>query len=206
MSEKNPLFSHEAAKDTPDETLLKGVREGDGAAEELLILRYTRMVRACARPLFLAGGDSEDLLQEGLLGLLDAIREYDSGRDAGFPTFARVCIQNRLRSAVRSAAREKHMALNAAVPWEEQEGAEDRSGPENPEDLVIAREAWREELARISRELSPFEGEVLTQYLEGSSYQEIARATGKPPKAVDNAVQRIRRKLGGTKHGDISAS
>lgn len=206
MSKKNPLFSDEAAKDTPDETLLKGVREGDGAAEELLILRYTRMVRACARPLFLAGGDSEDLLQEGLLGLLDAIREYDSGRDAGFPTFARVCIQNRLRSAVRSAAREKHMALNAAVPWEGQEGAEDRSGPENPEDLVIAREAWREELARISRELSPFEGEVLAQYLEGSSYQEIARATGKPPKAVDNAVQRIRRKLGGTKHGDISAS
>lgn len=206
MSEKNPLFSPEAAQDIPDEVLLKEAREGDRAAEETLILRYTRMVRACARPLFLAGGDSEDLLQEGLLGLLDAIREFDSGRDAGFPTFARVCVQNRLRSAVRSATREKHMALNAAVPWEGQEAAEGGQGPENPEDLVIAREARREKLAQVSRGLSPFEREVLAQYLDGFSYGEIAGATGKPSKAVDNAVQRIRRKLSGAKHGDISAS
>lgn len=106
MSEKYPLYSREAAREISDEVLLQGAREGDRAAEETLILRYTRMVRACARPLFLAGGDSEDLLQEGLLGLLDAVREFDSRRDAAFPTFARVCVQNRLRSAVRSAARE----------------------------------------------------------------------------------------------------
>ncbi len=206
MSEKYPLYSREAAREISDEVLLQGAREGDRAAEETLILRYTRIVRACARPLFLAGGDSEDLLQEGLLGLLDAVREFDSRRDAAFPTFARVCVQNRLRSAVRSAAREKHMVLNAAVPWEGQETAEGGQGPENPEDLVIAREARREELARLGRELSPFEREVLGQYLEGLSYAEIARATGRPSKAVDNAVQRIRRKLGGAKHGDISAS
>lgn len=191
-----------SAKQTPldpavgeDEVLVTAAQAGDRAAEEALILRYTRLVRACARPLFLAGGDSEDLVQEGLLGLLDAIREFDSRQGASFGTFARVCVQNRLRSAVRSAAREKHMALNAAVPWEGQEAPEGGLGPENPEDLVIAREARQETAARLDRELSAFEREVLGQYLEGFSYQEIARATGKPPKAVDNAVQRIRRKL-----------
>ncbi len=201
MSHKNPTFDPAAdAQGVADEALLAAARSGDRRAEEALILRYTRMTRACARPLFLAGGDSEDLVQEGLLGLLDAIREFDSRRDAAFATFAQVCVQNRLRSAVRSAAREKHMALNAAVPLEEQETSEGgrgrgRRAPENPEDLVIAREAWQEETARLERTLSSFEREVLGQYLDGYSYQEIARATGKPPKAVDNAVQRIRRKL-----------
>lgn len=201
MSGKKPTFDPSAAA---DEALLAAARAGDRVAEETLILRYTRLTRACARPLFLAGGDSEDLMQEGLLGLLDAIREFDGRRDAAFATFAQVCVQNRLRSAVRSAAREKHMALNAAVPWEEQEppeggrgsaGAGGRTAPENPEDLVIAREAWQEETARLERTLSSFEREVLGQYLDGFSYREIAQATGKPPKAVDNAVQRIRRKL-----------
>ncbi len=191
MSEKNPLFQAEKT----DVTLLTAARGGDRAAEEELIVRYTRLVRVCARPLFLAGGDSEDLVQEGLLGLLDAIREFDSSRDAGFATFARVCIQNRLRSAVRSAAREKHMALNAAVSLEEREASEGGQEPGNPEDVIIAREAWREEMTRLGRELSSFEREVLGQYLDGFSYQEIAQATGKPLKAVDNAVQRIRRKL-----------
>lgn len=190
MSEKNQPIP-------TDEALLQAARGGDRGAEEALIMRYTRLTRACARPLFLAGGDSEDLVQEGLMGLLDAIREFDSSQGAAFATFARVCVQNRLRSAVRSAAREKHMALNAAVPWEGQEASEGggAKSPENPEDVVIAQENWREEVARLGRELSPFEREVLGQYLDGFSYQEIAQATGKPPKAVDNAVQRIRRKL-----------
>lgn len=178
-----------------DEELCLDAAQGDPRAETELVSRYGWLVRACARPLFLAGGDSEDLVQEGLLGLLDAIREFDSSRDAGFATFARVCIQNRLRSAVRSAAREKHMALNAAVPLEEREASEGGQEPGNPEDVIIAREAWREEMTRLGRELSPFEREVLGQYLDGFSYQEIAQATGRPLKAVDNAVQRIRRKL-----------
>lgn len=181
-----------------DETLLAAARQGDRDAEEALILRYTRLARACARPLFLAGGDSEDLVQEGLMGLLDAIREFDGAQGAAFGTFAQTCVQNRLRSAVRSAAREKHMALNGAVPLEETEAGSEQRGmvPDNPEDVIIAREGWREEMDRLGRELSPFEREVLGQYLDGFSYQEIARATGRPPKAVDNAVQRIRRKVG----------
>lgn len=192
MSHEKPSVDRETAEDA---VLAAAAREGDRAAEETLILRYTRLARACARPLFLAGGDSEDLIQEGLLGLLDAVREYDSHRDASFATFAEVCIRNRLHSAVRSAAREKHMVLSAAVSWEEQEAEESGLSLENPEDLIIAREMWREETARLSRKLSAFEREVLGQYLEGFTYREIAEATGKPPKAVDNAVQRIRRKL-----------
>lgn len=196
MNHKKPPFEPETADvSLSTEALLTAAQSGDRRAEGALITRYTRLVRACARPLFLAGGDSEDLVQEGLLGLLDAIREFDNCRDAAFPTYAQVCIQNRLRSAVRSAARAKHMVLNAAVPWEEHEASEGTPGPENPEDVVIAREARQEEMDRLRRALSPFEAEVLAQYLDGSSYQEIALATGKPPKAVDNAVQRIRRKL-----------
>lgn len=196
MSPKNPLFDPSCgAENAEDEALLAAARGGDREAEEALIMRYTRLVRVCARPLFLAGGDSEDLVQEGLMGLLDAIREFDRRRDAGFSTFAQVCVRNRLRSAVRSAAREKHRALNAAVPWEGQEAQEGAPAPDNPEDMVIAQEAWREEVQRLGRELSPFEREVLGQYLDGFTYQEIARATGKSTKAVDNAVQRIRRKL-----------
>lgn len=206
MSEKYPLYSREAAREISDEVLLQGAREGDRAAEETLILRYTRMVRACARPLFLAGGDSEDLLQEGLLGLLDAVREFDSRRDAAFPTFARVCVQNRLRSAVRQRGAGKTYGTQCRRALGGAGDGRGRAGARKPGGSGDRPGGEKEELARLGRELSPFEREVLGQYLEGLSYAEIARATGRPSKAVDNAVQRIRRKLGGAKHGDISAS
>ena len=177
-----------------DEVLQKMAADGDRAAEETLILRYSRTVRSCARPLFLAGGDSEDLTQEGFLGLLDAIREYKSDRDASFSTFAQVCIRNRLRSAVRSASREKHAVLNAALSWE-QDNVEPATAPPSPEEMLIAREDRAEELVRLEQNLSSLEREILEHYLNGLSYSEIAQATHRSAKSVDNAVQRIRKKL-----------
>lgn len=182
-------------EELPDQTLQKMARDGDRAAEETLILRYSRTVRSCARPLFLAGGDSEDLTQEGFLGLLDAIREYRPDRDAAFATFAQVCIRNRLRSAVRSAGREKHAVLNAALSWERDHVEPAVAAPLGPEELLIAREDWAEELGRLEANLSPLEREILEHYLRGLSYREIAQATHRSAKSVDNAVQRIRKKL-----------
>lgn len=178
-----------------DETLQKMAAAGDREAEEALILRYSRTVRSCARPLFLAGGDSEDLIQEGFLGLLDAVREFKPDRDAGFATFARVCIRNRLRSAVRSATRAKHRPLNSSLSWESGAVEQATSSPPDPEELLIAREEDHEGLERLKEGLSPLERTVLDHYLDGLSYEDIARITNRSTKSVDNAVQRIRRKL-----------
>ena len=187
---------------------------GNRAAEEALAARYMQLVRVCARPLFLAGGDSEDLSQEGTFGLLSAIREYDSSQGVSFRTFAEHCIRMRLYSAIRSASRLKHLPLNDRVPLEQlsdDPGSQLSVIPElfrrSPEDFVLARES-KEELTKLfERCLSKMEKQVLNLYLEGLSYRDIATVLGKDEKAVDNAVQRIRRKLAQTLHpGDISIS
>ncbi len=172
-----------------DEDLCLRATQGDAGADEALILRYGRVVRACARPLFLVGGDSEDLIQEGMLGLLDAIRQFDPQRDASFHTFAEVCVRNRLRSAVRADARSKNQPLNFSVSLDEAEG--ESPIPLSPEEMMIDQESRQERLAR----LSPFESQVLSLYLTGVSYEDIAQRLQKSAKSVDNAVQRIRRKL-----------
>lgn len=176
-----------------DEELCALVAKGCRDAEEELVKRYFRQVRICARPYFLAGGDSEDLIQEAMFGLLKAIREFEPSHDARFGTFAEVCIRNRIRSAVTSAARSKHAPLNDSIPFETPMLGSDAS----PEELYISREEETERLARLGRQLSALEREVLTRFLLGLSYQEISEQVGRPIKSVDNAVQRIRRKVAG---------
>ena len=197
-----------------DENLCGLSAAGDNNAEECLAARYSRVVRACARPYFLAGGDSEDLIQEGMIGLLAAIRGFDPVREANFQTYAEVCIRNRLRSAVRTAGREKHEPLNSSIPWEIPlydeipQSYQDRQPlAESPEELLIDREEWECRLTALRALLSGFERRVLGLYLDGFSYAEIAVQTGKPLKSVDNAVQRIRRKAEPFfSSGDISVS
>lgn len=188
--------------------------KGDRLAEEALAKRYSRLVRVCARPLFLAGGDSEDLIQEGMFGLLSAIRQYDADRGSSFYTFAEHCIRMRLLSAVKSASRLKHFPLNDGMSFEqlsEDSNTQLSAIPEifrcSPEDMVLARESKEELYSVFSKCLSKLEIHVLDQYLEGLSYREIAIRLGKDEKSIDNAVQRIRRKLARTlKSGDISRS
>ncbi len=194
---------------TTDEQLCARVAAGDRGAEEALVLRHTRLVRMCARPFFLAGGDSEDLIQEGMLGLLAAIREFRPDRGARFATYAQVCIRRRIISAVRAAAGGKHAPLNDYVSLEPSLLLADLepSAPSNPEDVVIHQEALRALESAIASKLTPLEGQVLSRFLAGSSYAEIAEAVGRSPKSVDNAVQRIRRKV--ARHlsqGDASES
>lgn len=176
-----------------DEVLCKLAADGRRDAEEELVKRYFRQVRVCARPYFLAGGDSEDLIQEAMFGLLKAIREFDPGHDARFKTFAEVCIRNRIRSAVTSAARSKHAPLNDSVPFESPMLGSGAS----PEELYISREEEAERFSRLNQQLSSLERNVLTLFLLGLSYQEISEQVGRPIKSVDNAVQRIRRKVAG---------
>ena len=198
-----------------DDTMLQRLAfNGDRDAEDSLAARYLRLVRICARPLFLAGGDSEDLIQEGTFGLLSAIRNYDPADGASFKTYAEHCIRMRLLSAIKSASRLKHVPLNDGISLEqlsEDPGTDILSLPElvrhDPEDLILAKESKEELRAASSRCLSRFEIKVLDLYLEGLSYREIAERLCRNAKSVDNAVQRIRRKLAREMNlGDISIS
>ena len=194
---------HPAFLDRSNEELCRLAGGGDSRAEEELVARHVQMVRACARPLFLAGGDSEDLIQEGMLGLLSAIRQYDPASNVPFKAFAEVCISNRIYSAIKSASRQKHSPLNSGISLDsilsEESQTQASSYPEAncrvTEEQVLARESEQELLSAFTRYLSAFEARVLRLYLSGLSYAEMAAETGKPEKSIDNAVQRIRRKL-----------
>ena len=185
-----------------DEALCALAASGNREAEEVLVARYNRLVRTCARPFFLIGGDSEDLTQEGMVGLIKAVREYDAAKEASFRTFAEICIRNRLYSVLRAAARDKHSPLNQSVPLDTPffdansytSGTSDLT-QRDPEAYLIDREHTAALLSGVRKQLSEFEAKILGYYLDGLSCREIAETVGKPPKSVDNAVQRIRRKV-----------
>ena len=185
-----------------DEELALLARDGDREAEELLVARYHRLVRTCARPYFLAGGDSEDLTQEGMFGLLKAVREYHAEKEASFRTFAEICIRSRLYSVLRDMARDKHKPLNQSVSLDTPDfdsnsytSGTSNLAQRNPEDHMIDRERTAALLSGVRKQLSEFEAKILGYYLDGLTCREIADAVGRPPKSVDNAVQRIRRKV-----------
>jgi len=188
-------------KDTiSDESLWELASAGDVDAEERLVRKYAYLVRVCSRPYFLVGGDNEDLTQEGMMGLLSAVRRYDPTRDAKFSTYAELCIKNRLYTAIKSATRFKHLPLNESLSIESPLFDESRTTRvpcylRDPEELVITRELTDEITLDLGNSLSKFENDVLGFYLEGMSYSDIAQRVKKPVKSVDNAVQRIRKKL-----------
>jgi RNA polymerase sporulation-specific sigma factor len=187
-----------------DEELQRFAVNGDAQAEELLIKKYSRIVRALARPYFLAGADSEDLIQEGMLGLISAVRSYDVSAGASFKTYSELCIKRRLLTAIRNASGGKSVSLNDCLSLESPLFDEELSQAayavrnadlRGPEEMVIDREETDKFYTAFLCLLSGFEADVLGYYLGGMSYREIAEITDKPAKSVDNAVQRIRRKL-----------
>lgn len=201
-----------------DNDLIALSREQDDRATEALMSRYKGMVRARARSMFILGGDSEDLIQEGMLGLFKALRDYDRGRDASFATFAALCVSRQLYTAVQASGRKKHMPLNTAVSlnapassFTDQEGKESPELEEavsrelgtmfaggygeNPEKVMIDRENLARLQTRIETELSPLEKQVLDLHLTGMNYVEIARILNRDEKSTDNALQRIRAKV-----------
>jgi RNA polymerase sporulation-specific sigma factor len=203
-------------ENSDDEFLRMMAVSGDTEAEDTLILKYSRVVRACARPYFLSGGDSEDLIQEGMLGLLSAIREFNPDGGASFKTYAELCIRRRLFTAIKkTVAKNKNVSLNDCLSLESPFFDENQAHAvcvlrdafqRGPEEMVIDREGSEEFYNSLLRCLSKFEAEVLGFYLKGLSYQEIASEVNRSTKSVDNAVQRIRRKLAHLNRGDISRS
>ena len=197
-----------------DEELCLLAASGNRLAEEALVTRYNRLVRTCARPFFLAGGDSEDLTQEGMVGLITAVREYDAGKEASFRTFAEICIRSRLYSVLRAAARDKQQLLNQSLSLDDSHfdsnpltSGTSNLAQRNPEDFLIDREHTAALLSGVRKQLSEFEAKILGYYLDGLSCRESANAVKKPQKSVDNAVQRIRRKVAQQLlSGDLSKS
>lgn len=180
-----------------DEALCTALQNGTSAAGDILAHRYRKLVRCCAHPYFLAGGDSEDLLQEGMFGLIKAMREFRADREASFQTFAEVCIRSRLCSVIRASRAGKHSPLNESVPLNAfLLDAQPQYSQLDPEYLLIDREKAAALLNQVRSQLSELEVRVLDLYLDGCSCGEIAATVGKSYKSVDNAVQRIRRKIG----------
>ena len=199
---KNYVEHSDSLNTASDEALTQLAIQGNRQAEELLVSRYHQLVRACARPFFLVGGDSEDLIQEGMVGLIKAFREYKPEREASFRTYAEICIRNRLYSVLRAAGRDKHQPLNQSVSLDTPDfdsnsytSGTSNLAQRNPEDSLIDKEHTAALLSGVRKQLSEFEAKILGYYLDGLSCREIAETVGKSPKSVDNAVQRIRRKV-----------
>lgn len=166
-------------------------------SEDALVSQYTRLVRVCARPYYLVGGDAEDLFQEGMLGLLSAIRNFDAMRGVSFDAYAEICVKRRIISAVRNALTRHNERID--VPLESRLLVEsDIPGAyllRDPEELVMDRERVRELTGSITESLSKYESTVLKYYLDGYTYAEMTELLSKPYKSVENAIQRIKRKL-----------
>lgn len=192
-------------KQCSDEELIVRYRDGDTEAMDFIFERYKHLVRKKAKAMFLAGGDNDDLIQEGMIGLYKAIRDYHTDREASFATFASMCINRQMITAVAASNRKKNMPLNTYVSYDMPAGGDEDSDMRlvdilqsqtelNPEKLLIDKEHNRDLKSRLKEVLSTFEQQVLTYYLEGMDYTAIAKKMQKPPKSVDNALQRIRSK------------
>ena len=177
-----------------DEKLIGLAQAGDKNAVEELLGRYVGMVRSCARGFFLVGGETEDLIQEGMIGLYRAIGDFRACEEGGsFKNFAYLCVSRRIIDAVKHASSKKNAPLNGGVCLLDTELV---GAPQlNPEDLLIISDERKELKQKMSRALSDFEFKVTTMYVDGMSCNEICEATGKSAKSVDNALQRSKRKL-----------
>lgn len=180
-----------------DEQLITLMQKGEQAAEDCLLNKYKAVVRRKVRTMYLIGGETDDLIQEGMLGLFKAVRDYKDDKDASFATFASLVIDRQLYNAIQSSNRKKHGPLNSYVSLSDEEfefELKQFSG-QSPEAIVIDRESTDGIQERIRQSLSAFENKVLNSYLEGNDYLKIAKTLGKEPKSIDNALQRIRSKV-----------
>lgn len=177
-----------------DEALVKRAQEGDSRATEVLLRRYSNAVRARARRFFLVGGETDDLVQEGMIGLYAAIGSYRDDAGKSFKNFAYLCVTRRILDAVKGMTRRKNGPLNNSVSLFDPD-LSDFAGEETPEDFLLIDESRSEFRMKLMKELSDFEFRVVTMYLEGMSCARICEATGKDGKSVDNALSRSKRKL-----------
>ena len=188
-----------------DEQVVKLAQDADAQALEYLLNKYKNFVRTKARSYFLIGADHEDIVQEGMIGLYKAIRDFKEEKLSSFRAFAELCITRQTITAIKTATRQKHIPLNSYISLNKPIYEEDsdrtlldvitEEGLSNPEDMMIDREDLSFIEGRIDQMMSDLEKDVLIRYMEGKSYVEIASEMGRHVKSIDNALQRIKRKL-----------
>lgn len=187
-----------------DEQIVTLVREGDQSAQDYLLNKYKTLVKSKARAYFLMGADREDIIQEGMIGLYKAVRDYHPEKNAAFRSFADLCINRQIITAIKTANRQKHIPLNSSVSLDNKVYGSDEEETyidflkteeaTSPEAIFIGIENKNFILEHFSKALSSFESQVLSLYLQGRSYSRIAEITGKPEKSIDNALQRVKKK------------
>ncbi len=201
---KLPVDSGNNLSELSDDQLVRMAKKNNNAAIEVLVDRYKNCISLKTRTYFLRGADKEDIMQEGMIGLIKAVRDYKEDRRVSFKSFAELCITRQIITAVKAATRQKHIPLNSYVSlYGNNDGDEDRSPLDlidsntqfNPEEYIIMRENLKKIDEQILKFLSKFERNVLECYLTGKSYQEISTLLDRPVKSIDNALQRIKRKL-----------
>jgi RNA polymerase sigma-H factor len=199
--------AHKAQRELEDLQLVLRARNGDRGAMNVLIRRYTGFVRLKASSYFLAGGDSEDLIQEGLIGLYKAVRDFRSDKETSFRSFAELCVTRQIITAIKTATRFKHAPLNTYVSFSHTPAGQETDGEcslgdalpgpsvDEPPVCVISTEELQSLVFTLGTGLSRLESEALRLYLEGSSYEEMAAELGCDTKTIDNALQRVKRKV-----------
>ncbi|MBR4513440.1 MAG: sigma-70 family RNA polymerase sigma factor [Lachnospiraceae bacterium] len=186
-----------------DNDIVKAAQSGDGDATDFLLRKYGKLAKRESRTWFLVGGDEDDVSQEGMIGLLKAIREYDDKRDASFPTFAVLCIRSQIKTAIKQSNRKKNLPLNEYISiYGDDDGEGSRQAEADtpdfsfePERMILEQEQLEGFYRRLNIKLTSFEKSVLDLFLEGLSYQDIASKLNKDKKSIDNALKRIRNKL-----------
>lgn len=192
-----------------DEELMMYLRDGEAGIMDFIMNKYKNLVKSKAKSMYILGADKDDLIQEGMIGLFKAVRDFDSGRDASFFTFADLCISRQMYTAVQASRRQKHIPLNtyislyATVQENADRNEEDMAlvnilalkSEQSPEEMLIDKENVEQLEKIIEKELSSFEKQVLDLYLTGMRYTQIAKVLGKDEKSTDNALQRIKTKL-----------
>lgn len=190
--------------DKRDEEIIQLIHQGNEKMTDYIMEKYKNLVKQKAKAMYLLGGEKEDLIQEGMIGLFKAIRDFDGNKNNSFYGFADICISRQMYSAIRAAGRQKHLPLNTYVSFHTMIGSSEEeselqdiltSVEKTPEELVIGRENLEQLAEAIDNKLSPMEREVLELYILGISYKEIAKVLGKSEKSVDNALQRMKMKL-----------
>lgn len=186
-----------------DEDVILLIHNGQSEATEYMLKKYAPLVKKSIRTLYLIGADTEDLSQEGMIGLFKAIQSYKKESNASFYTFAKLCIDRQIYSAIKASNRKKHLPLNSYISFYSKTNEEDTelienleaSNESNPEHIILDRENTNVIEDLIEEHLSKMEKQVLSLYLDGQSYADIATTLGKPNKSIDNAIQRIREKI-----------
>ena len=193
-------------RENDDVRLVIRARNGDGAALDALLRRYTGFVRLKASSYFIAGGEGEDLIQEGLIGLYKAVRDFRSDKETSFRSFAELCITRQIITAIKAATRFKHQPLNSYVSFSQTPAGQDDGdctlgdalpgpGVDDPAVCVISTQELQSLVFTLGTGLSPLEADALRLYMEGNSYEEMAEELGCDTKTIDNALQRVKRKV-----------